>query len=284
MRLVALAALVMVAFAANSILNRLALETGTTGPAAFAAIRVVAGAIVLSVLVSLRSGLPRLGGERRWLGTAALLVYVLGFSFAYVALDAGLGALVLFGGVQITMFAGAVLSGDRPPLLRWVGSALALLGLAWLVWPGDAAAPAVPVALMVAAAIGWGVYSLLGRGAGDALGETAANFICAAPVALAVWIVISDALDPRGAALAAISGAITSGLGYALWYAVLPKLERTVAALLQLTVPVIAVAGGAVLIGEEITLRLVLASLVILGGVAIGLIGPRQRRTGSSGS
>lgn len=284
MRLVALAALVMVAFAANSILNRLALETGTTGPAAFAAIRVVAGAIVLSVLVSLRSGLPRLGGERRWLGTAALLVYVLGFSFAYVALDAGLGALVLFGGVQITMFAGAVLSGDRPPLLRWVGSALALLGLAWLVWPGDAAAPAVPVALMVAAAIGWGVYSLLGRGAGDALGETAANFICAAPVALAVWIVISDALDPRGAALAAISGAITSGLGYALWYAVLPKLERTVAALLQLTVPVIAVAGGAVLIGEEITLRLVLASLVILGGVAIGLIGPRQRRIGSSGS
>ena len=284
MRLVALAALVMVAFAANSILNRLALETGTTGPAAFAAIRVVAGAIVLSVLVSLRSGLPRLGGERRWLGTAALLVYILGFSFAYVALDAGLGALVLFGGVQITMFAGAVLSGDRPPLLRWVGSALALLGLAWLVWPGDAAAPAVPVALMVAAAIGWGVYSLLGRGAGDALGETAANFICAAPVALAVWIVISDAVDPRGAALAAVSGAVTSGLGYALWYAVLPKLERTVAALLQLTVPVIAVAGGAVLIGEEITFRLVLASLVILGGVAIGLIGPRQRRIGSSGS
>ena len=284
MRLVALATLVMVAFAANSILNRLALETGTTGPAAFAAIRVVAGAIVLSVLVSLRSGLPRLGGERRWLGTAALLVYVLGFSFAYVALDAGLGALVLFGGVQITMFAGAILSGDRPPLLRWVGSALALLGLAWLVWPGDAAAPPVPVALMVAAAIGWGVYSLLGRGAGDALGETAANFICAAPVALAVWIVISDAVDPRGAALAVVSGAVTSGLGYALWYAVLPKLERTVAALLQLTVPVIAVAGGAVLIGEEITLRLVLASLVILGGVAIGLIGPRQRRIGSSGS
>ncbi len=284
MRLLTLAALVMVAFAANSVLNRLALEDGTTGPAAFAALRVVSGALTLAVLVTLRSGLPRLGGDRRWMGTVTLLVYVLGFSFAYVALDAGLGALVLFGGVQVTMFGGAVLAGERPPLLRWIGSALALIGLAWLVWPGDAASPAGPVALMVAAAIGWGFYSLLGRGADDALAETAANFICAAPVALAIGLAVADGIDPGGAVLAVISGALTSGIGYALWYAILPQLNRTVAALMQLTVPVIAVAGGALLIEEEITFRLVLASVVVLGGVAIGLVGPSQRRIGSSGS
>ncbi len=282
-RLFLLTALTMVAFASNSLLNRAALADADTGPAAFATLRLISGALCLAALLSLRSGLPRLSGPRRLIGAGSLALYMLGFSFAYVALDAGLGALILFGMVQVTMFAGALHSGERPPIARWIGATLALAGLAWLVWPSAADAPDLGASLlMVAAAIGWGVYSLAGRGARDPLQETAANFILATPLAVLVWIVAPDDVSPGGAALAIVSGAVTSGLGYALWYAVLPRLEATVAALAQLTVPVIAVLGGVLLLGEVLTARLVLASAVILGGVALGVLA--QRRIGSSGS
>ena len=217
-------------------------------------------------------------------GTGALLIYMVGFSFAYVELEAGVGALILFGGVQITMFAGALLSGERPPETRWLGSVIAFGGLVWLLWPGAVGAPALfPAALMAAAALGWGIYSLVGRQATDPLAETGANFICAAPLALMVWVFIPDNMTAAGALLAILSGAATSGLGYALWYSVLPRLDAAVAALAQLTVPVIAVLGGIVLLGEAATTRLIFASIVVLGGVAFGVVGG-QRKIGSRGS
>ena len=283
-RLLPIAALTMVAFASNSILNRAALTDGETGPAAFAAIRTLSGALCLMALATLRQGVPRLIRPGRWIGTASLLVYMLGFSFAYVALDAGTGALILFGGVQVTMFAGALIGGERPHPARWIGAAVAFGGLLWLLWPAGATAPDIGAALMMAAAaVGWGVYSLAGRGSGDPLGETAANFLLAAPFALAVWMILPDGIGTRGALLAVASGAITSGLGYAMWYALLPRIDASVAALVQLTVPVIALAGGALLLAEVPSLRLVLASVVVLGGVAFGVLGS-QRRIGSSGS
>lgn len=282
-RLFLLVTLTMIAFAANSLLNRAALVDGTTGPASFAALRLLSGAVFLAALLAKRQGLPNLADKRRVIGAGSLALYILGFSFAYVALDAGMGALILFGMVQLTMFGGAILSGDRPATARWIGAATALAGLAWLVWPGTATAPdPLAVLLMTAAGLGWGIYSLTGRGARDPIRDTGGNFICAMPITLLVWLLIPDGLTLKGAILAAISGAVTSGLGYALWYSVLPKLESAVAALAQLTVPVIAVTGGVIFLSEPLTPRLILASAVILGGVAFGILG--QRRIGSSGS
>ncbi len=284
MKFLALTAVTMVAFASNSILNRWGLLDGETGPAAFQAMRVVSGAACLGVLLVLRGGLPKMLTPRRVVGTGSLMAYMLGFSFAYVALDAGAGALILFGGVQATMFAGALIKGERPPVLRWVGAAVAFGGLVWLLWPGAVGAPPVTAALMMGiAAVAWGVYSLAGRGATDPMAETGANFICAAPFAILAWLIVQDGMNVTGAVLAVICGAMTSGLGYALWYSVLPKLDAAVAALTQLTVPVIAVLGGMLILGEAVNARLILASVVVLGGVALGVLGG-QRKIGSKAS
>ncbi len=284
MRLFWLTALTMVAFSANSVLNRWALLDGDSGPAAFQALRVLSGALTLGLILSFRGGLPKLWTPNRAWGTGSLLLYMIGFSFAYVALDAGAGALILFGGVQITMFAGALLKGDKPHILRWIGAGIAFLGLIWLLLPVGVSAPPLGAALLMGlAAIGWGVYSLVGRQAANPLAETGANFICAAPFSLAIWLIIPDGLSASAAMLAVISGAVTSGLGYALWYSVLPKLDTTIAALAQLTVPVIAVVGGVMLLGEVLTQQLVFASIIVLGGVAAGVFAP-QRKMGSSGS
>ena len=284
LRLVLLTALTMAAFASNSILNRWALLDGETGPAAFQALRVVAGAVCLGVLLSFRGNMPKLLTRRRVAGTGSLMTYMLGFSFAYVALDAGVGALILFGGVQVTMFAGALINGERPPVLRWIGAFVAFSGLIWLLWPGAVGAPALGAALMMGvAAIGWGVYSLAGRGATDPMAETGANFICAVPFACLAWLIVQDGMSGSGVVLAIVCGAVTSGLGYALWYSVLPKLDAAVAALAQLTVPVIAVLGGVVILGEGASGRLIMASAVVLGGVALGVLGG-QRKIGSKAS
>lgn len=279
MRLVALTAVVMIAFALNSVLNRLALAGDTgTGPAAFAGLRLVSGAAILALL-ALRRARPPWQPRRVAMTAAALTVYVLGFSFAYVSLDTGVGALILFGGVQVTMFAGAVLTGVNVPLERWIGAGLALAGLAWMLWPEGATAPdPAGAALMTAAAVGWGSYSLLGRGAVDPLVDTARAFLAAAPVGLIALALARDGIDAPGAALAVLSGAVTSGLGYALWYAVLPRLDAAVAALAQLTVPIIALAGGVLLLGEPATLRFAVSAALVLGGVALGVLGPRLRR------
>lgn len=266
MRLFLLTALVMVAFAANSVLNRMAVGAGDSGAVEFALIRLAAGAVVLMALVALRG--------RGWRGAtvggvAGLSVYLFGFSLAYGHLDAGTGALVLFGVVQVTMFAGAILSGEVVPGRRWAGAGLALAGLAVLVAP--AGGGWAGFAAMAAAGAGWGIYSLAGRGARDALAATAGNFalalIPAAGVALVAGVEFG-AVTARGVVLAVLSGAVTSGLGYALWYAVLPALGAGRAGVAQLTVPLIAAAGGALLIGEAVGWRFALAALLVLGGVA----------------
>lgn len=274
MRLFLLTALVMVAFAANSVLNRLALAQGDIGPAAFAAVRLGAGALVLAALVIARTGRVPILAPGRALSAAALALYMLGFSFAYLWLDAGLGALILFGGVQITMFAGAVLAGERVPARRWAGAWIAFGGLVWLLWPAGAESPdPVGTALMAAAALGWGIYSLAGRRPGDPLAETAANFAVALVAGLAALAVAGDlaGATPAGIAAAALSGGVTSGLGYALWYRVLPRLQASQAAVAQLAVPVIALAGGAAVLGEAPTAKMLMSGAVVLGGIWISL-------------
>lgn len=281
MRLFLLTALTMIAFAANSILNRQALAAQLIDPVAFGQVRLVAGAATLTVLslaLARGHGLLR---QASLAGVLSLFVYVFGFSAAYVALDAGLGALLLFGTVQLTMIVGAILRGERPGPRRLVGAAVAFLGLAWLLWPagGGAAPAALPAVMMIAAGVGWGIYSLAGRRVSDPLSATAANFLYAAVAALALWVVMptgaaaGTALSTAGLALAVISGAVTSGLGYALWYHVLPLLQATQAAVAQLTVPVIALAGGALLLGEAPGASVILASAVVLGGVALSVSG-----------
>jgi len=280
MRLFLLVVLTMTAFAANSVLNRLALAGGAMDAMSFGSIRLLAGAGMLAILCVGLRGKLRLGGPARLTGVLSLLLYIYGFSAAYDVLDAGLGALILFGVVQITMFAGGILAREAMPARRWIGAGLAFAGLAWLLWPGGG--PQVsPVhgLLMAAAGVGWGLYSLAGRKSGDALQATAANFILAAPAGVVLGLVVPGVpavqADMQGIALAVISGAVTSGMGYALWYAILPRLASSVAAVAQLTVPVIAMAGGMVFLGEALTAQFALAAALVLGGVGISVL-PRH--------
>lgn len=277
MRLFLLTALVMTAFAANSLLNRAALAGGLIEPMPFALIRVIAGALVLALLVR---EWPRFG-RAQWAAAAALSAYLIGFSLAYTALDAGIGALILFGLVQVTMLAGALAGGERPAPRRLIGAALAMAGLGALLLPGARAVPdAGAAALMALAAVGWGIYSLAGRGATRPVAATATNFALAVPMvaALALPGLTVASLTPGGVALAIISGAVTSGLGYALWYAVLPSLGAVRAAVAQLSVPVIALLGGVMLLGETLTPAAAVASAVVLAGVALASLPPRRRK------
>ncbi|QIE45454.1 DMT family transporter [Pseudohalocynthiibacter aestuariivivens] len=282
MRLVLLTTLTMVAFAANSVLNRMALAGGHIDAVSFAMIRLAGGAVALTLLVLLTRGRLRFGGAGRMLGVVSLLIYLFGFSTAYTDLDAGLGALVLFGVVQITMFVGGLVAGESTPPRRWVGAALAFGGLIWLLWPGNSAEISLThAAQMALAGVGWGLYSLAGRKSGDALMGTAANFVLAAPIGLAIGLMLPGMVDVSavsnwGVALAIMCGAVTSGLGYALWYTVLPQLASSTAAVAQLTVPVIAMAGGAVLLGEMLTGQFVIAALLVLGGVMVSVSGGRR--------
>jgi drug/metabolite transporter (DMT)-like permease len=288
-RLAGLVALAMLAFAANSILNRAAVGSGEIDALSFAIMRAVAGAITLSVLVLARRRCVPVLRRARVIGAGSLTLYLLGFSVAYVQIDAGLGALILFGAVQVTMFFGGVVGGDRPPARRWIGAAVALAGLAWLIWPtGAVSVPPVAAIAMLSAGFGWGLYSLAGRGATDPMAETAANFAWAAPLCMLPLLVMPVTLEPSvptdfGLALAALSGAVTSGLGYALWYAVLPRMAPSVSGLVQLSVPVIAAAAGVALLGETLSLRMLGAGALTLGGIAYGL-GAFHRTRGSSAS
>lgn len=282
-------ALTMLAFAANSVLNRAAVEPGFIDPLSFSVIRVLSGAATLVLLVLVTRRRFRLLARGRALGAGALSLYLLGFSIAYAHLDAGLGALILFGGVQVTMFAGALALHEPVPARRWLGAGVALAGLGWLMWPaGAGATPVVGAVSMGLAAVGWGLYSLAGRGAEDPLSETAANFLWAVPLVWLPALMVPVApegtpMEAPGVALAVVSGAVTSGLGYALWYTVLPRLGASMAGLVQLSVPVIAVAGGVAFLGEAVSPRLLGSGALVIGGIALGL-GGFQRRIGSSGS
>ena len=280
MRLVLLTAVAMIAFAANSVLARLAFATAGAEPLSYTAIRLVSGAAMLSILLGLRQRtLPRsLGGS--WRAAAALFGYAIAFSIAYVLLSAGTGALILFASVQVGIIGWAILKGDRPGPLEWLGMAVALVAFAWLVSPGLVAPHPVGTLLMVLAGLCWAAYTLLGRATRSPLQDTAGNFIRTVPVAALLLVagLAGQPIDPAAATYAAASGALASGLGYAVWYAALPGLPRTTAAIVQLTVPAIAAMGGVLFIGETVTGRLVLASIGILGGVALALVGADRRR------
>lgn len=271
MPLFTLTTLVMLAFAANSLLNRAALLGGEMDPGSFALIRVGAGAVTLLGLVAMRKGMRITRPD--WGAVLALTAYLLGFSFAYLSMDAGVGALILFGGVQVTMFAGAVWEGEQVPRRRWIGMFVSLLGLIILLWPSDGLMLSpLGFLLMSIAALGWGLYSLIGRGVSDPLSATAWNFAYAIPLVALGWAMTPGdvAISPAGIWLAILSGAITSGLGYALWYNVLPRLGASIGALAQLSVPVLAIGMGASLLGEGVAPKTLLAALLVLAGIWLG--------------
>jgi len=275
-----LTAVAMLAFAGNSLLCRLALRAAHIDAASFTSVRLVSGAVTLWLLVGLRGGAARLAGS--WGSAAALFAYAIAFSYAYVSLPASTGALLLFGAVQVTMVGTGLWRGERLSALQWTGLLLAAAGLVALLLPGLAAPPPGGAALMIAAGVAWGAYSLRGRGAGDPTASTAGNFVRSlAFVAPLTLLSLRDATaDAAGVGYAIASGAVTSGIGYAIWYRALPGLRATSAAAAQLSVPVIAAFGAVLLLGEPITQRLALSSLAVLGGIAIVLFirpAPRGR-------
>ena len=274
-RTLLLTALAMVCFAGNSLLCRMALKNTAIDAASFTAIRMVSGALALWAIVALRDNANVVRGS--WISGLALFAYAAAFSYAYLALTAGTGALILFGSVQATMIGYGLARGERLRAVQVTGLVLALGGLAGLLLPGLSAPPATGAALMIAAGIAWGVYSLRGRGVGDPTQVTAGNFIRTVPFALALAIAMLPwaRIDAAGVAYAVASGALASGVGYAIWYTALRGLTATSAATVQLSVPVIAAAGGILLLNEALTLRLVLASIAILGGIAI-VIWPKK--------
>ena len=266
-RIVLATACAMLAFAGNSLLCRLALRGGTIDPASFTAIRLASGALVLALVLRLRAGEPMRG---HWLSGLALFVYAAAFSWAYLALSAGTGALLLFGAVQATMLGWGLARGDRLRGGQWAGLLIAMAGLVGLLLPGLSAPSPVHAALMLAAGVAWGVYSLRARGAGDPTAATAGNFVRSVPWGLAMlaaaWPQAHAAGD--GVVLAVLSGALASGLGYAVWYTALRGLRPASAASVQLSVPVIAALGGVLLLGEPLGWRLALCSVAVLGGIA----------------
>jgi drug/metabolite transporter (DMT)-like permease len=274
-RIISLTSLAMMAFAGNSLLCRQALKHTAIDPASFTAIRLLSGALVLWLVVRARQTTPV--GKGNWTSAFALFAYAAGFSFAYISLSAASGALLLFGAVQVTMIGHGLWAGERLRALQVFGVLLAFGGLVGLLLPGLSAPPLMGASLMIGAGIAWGVYSLRGKGAGDPTRVTAGNFMRAVPITivLSAFTLNFASVDQAGIYLAICSGALASGLGYAIWYTALPALKNTSAATVQLSVPVITAIGGIVFLSESLTLRLVLASVAILGGIALVIVQKR---------
>ena len=268
-----LTAFALVAFAANSIICRMALGNTAIDPASFTTIRLASGAMVLWVVVRLSPGGKSGGHPGSWWSGVMLFLYAVAFSFAYVSLNAGVGALILFGSVQATMITAGLMKGERPPVLAWCGLIIALSGLVYLVFPGLAAPSFSGAALMALAGFAWGVYSLRGLGSTNPVAVTQGNFLRSVPMTAAVSMIMlsSFSLSMEGVLLAALSGGLTSGLGYVVWYAALRHHSATRASMLQLLVPIIAAVGGVLLLSETVTLRLVLSGILIIGGVGLTL-------------
>ena len=275
LRTASLTSLALVAFAANSLLCRLALGAAQIDAASYTSLRLLSGAATLWAIVAFSrrsTAVPEGGG---WISAAMLFLYAVAFSFAYLTIDAGTGALILFGAVQATMILAGFIEGHRPHTLEWVGLVSAFGGLVYLVSPGISAPAPFGSALMAVAGIAWGIYSLRGRGSGDPVVATAANFARAVPFALLVslFLLADFEVTAAGAWLAVLSGALASGIGYVIWYAALKGLTTTRAAIVQLSVPVLAAIGGVLFLSEPITYRLLISSFVILGGVALAIRG-----------
>lgn len=268
----------LVAFAFNSILCRLALKTDEIDAASFTAIRLASGAvtlIVISYFLAKRSGKTTRGN---WASAFFLFAYAICFSFAYISLTAGTGALILFGCVQLTMILTAMWQGERPRRLEWLGLLIAVSGLVYLVFPGLASPPPLNAGLMGGAGIAWGAYTLLGKGSSDPLADTTGNFVRTLPLMLLAGIPFLSQihLSNRGVILAILSGAIASGVGYTVWYAALKYHTSTRAGVLQLSVPLLVAAGGVMFLSEAATTRLFVAAALILGGIALTIFGRKS--------
>lgn len=287
LRIAVLTALAMLAFAGNSLLCRAALADGAIDAASFTAVRLISGAAVLWSIVRLRAGAgagtgPDAGahaGMGRWVSALALFVYAAGLSFAYLDLSAATGALLLFGAVQATMIGRGLIRGERLRAWQWIGLGVAIAGLVALLLPGLSAPSPRAAGLMLSAGVAWGVYSLRGARGGDPLRETAGNFLRAVPFAVALGVATLGHWhgSASGLGLAVASGALTSGVGYAIWYAALPALKAVQAATVQLSVPLIAALGAVVLLGEPVSLRLLGAAVAIVGGIALVILAGRRQ-------
>jgi len=278
LRTAGLAAVAMTAFAANSLLCRAALGARAIDALTFTSVRLVSGALVLALLVRGRSHKRR--GFAAWRLGAALFAYAIGFSLAYTRITAAVGALLMFGVVQVTMIAGGLVAGERPPAREWLGLGLALGGLVGLTFPGLTAPDPMGAAIMLAAGVAWGVYSLGARSSGEPLVANAASFACSVPLALIAQGVGFWTMPPTvtaaGLALAVISGAVTSGLGYAVWYAAMRGLTAAQAAIVQLSAPPLAALGAVALLGEMLSLRLIVSGAAVLGGIAVAFAARRR--------
>lgn len=276
LRTLLLTTVVMIAFAGNSLLCRAALRETDLDATSFTSLRLLSGALMLWLLVRWRQRSSV--GEGTWRSALALFVYAAALSFAYVGLSTAMGALLLFGAVQATMIGFGLWAGERLRPLQWVGFVVAFGGLIGLVLPGLAAPPLGSSLLMLSSGIAWGIYSLRAKGAGDPTRVTAGNFARSVPFTLVLSLIMIGGTRPdaMGLVYAVASGAITSALGYAIWYRVLPELRATTAATVQLSVPVLAALGGIVLLGEPITLRLGLAAIAILGGILLVILDKRR--------
>lgn len=265
----------------NSVLCRLALGGATIDALSFSTIRLASGACALLLIAYARERKVAQSLTNNWASATLLFLYAVAFSLAYIRLSAGTGALILFGSVQATMILSALRKGERPSVLEWIGLTIALAGLVYLVFPGLTAPPLLSSGLMATAGISWGIYSLRGRGSTNPLLETTNNFVHALPLSfvLNLFMLGSAHVSAKGVLLASLSGALTSGVGYVIWYQALRSLTAMLSATVQLVVPVLAALGGLIILAERISLHLLLSAIVILGGVGLALLG-RKRSAG----
>jgi len=272
---VVFSAMALIAFAANSVLCRLALGDESIDAAGFTVIRLLSGAVVLSIILIFSSNKNSTLSRGSWSASVMLFVYAIAFSFAYIALDTGTGALILFGAVQVTMILMALISGYRLHISEWLGVALAFFGFVYLVLPGVTAPPLFSFSLMTIAGIAWGLYTLKGKGSSNPLADTTYNFLRTTPLLIILTFATLQNLHLtfEGILLAVLSGGIASGIGYTMWYIALAGLSATQAAVIQLLVPIIAAFGGVIFVSEAITFRLAFAALMILGGVLLVVLG-----------
>jgi drug/metabolite transporter (DMT)-like permease len=273
--------LALVAFAGNSLLCRMALGPSAIDAASFSTIRIISGAICLW-LITVVTQRGSVWTQGSWLSAVILFVYAIPFSYAYGLLTAGTGALILFGTVQVTMIGGALVEGERPHARQWIGLLVAIAGLVYLLFPGIASPSPIGAGLMTIAGIGWALYSIQGRGAVDPVAQNGGNFVRTLPLLIIVSVLALrlQHVETRGAILAILSGAVTTGLGYAVWYSALRGLTATRAALVQLLVPVITVTGGVIFLREPISSRVVLSAAIVIGGIALALTADERTAAG----
>ena len=268
----------MIAFAANSVLCRMALNEEAIDPASFTSIRLISGAITLFLLVYASKTKKQSSSKGSWVSGAILFIYAVAFSFAYVSLDTGTGALIAFGTVQITMITSALFQGNKMKSAEWIGVIIAFGGFVYLVLPGVSAPSLSGLLLMILSGMAWGIYSLKGKSSLIPLDDTAFNFMRAIPFVIVLLLFSIDKIQttPQGITLAIVSGALTSGIGYTIWYMALKNLSAIHASIVQLIVPVIAAIGGVLFLSEIISLRLLIASILILGGISIAILTRRK--------